>query len=284
MLPLDLESLRRWIGRTDTGFDIASPAAAALLAATLNRHSAPKEGDPLPLTWHWLYFLPPTASNDLGEDGMPRRGGFMPPVSLPRRMWAGSRIELREPIRLGDRLQRRTTIADVTAKDGRSGALVFVRVVTELATERGTALIERRDVVFRDHPSPTDPAPRPQAPPKDAPMWREEASAGPVLLFRYSALTFNAHRIHYDEMYATKVEGYPGLVVQGPLLATLLAESLDNHVSSARIGAITFRAVGAVFAEERFTIAGKSDSHKAMAWAVATGDNRMAMTAEAEIE
>jgi 3-methylfumaryl-CoA hydratase len=282
-MPLpDLDALRGWIGRTEDDSDIAAPGPAALLAATLNRDRAPAAGDQLPMMWHWLYFLSPTATQDLGEDGMPRRGGFIPPVALPRRMWAGSRIEFGDAIRLGDRLHRRTTIADINGKEGRSGALVFVRVLTEIGTERGLALVEQRDIVFRDHPPPgISPSVPPQAPLPDA-TWREETTGGAVLLFRYSALTFNSHRIHYDQPYSTEVEGYPALVVQGPLLATLLADSLGNHLPATSIRAITFRAVSAIFVDEPFAIAGAIDAHKAVVWA-AKHDDRLAMIAEAEI-
>jgi len=197
-------------------------------------------------------------------------------------MWAGSRIEIRQPIRLGDRLRRRTTIADIKGKEGRSGALIFVRVLTEIDTDRGLAIVEQRDIVFRDHPSHAASTSTPAESPAADALWREEMAAGTVLLFRYSALTFNPHRIHYDQRYSTEVEGYPALVVQGPLLATLLAEALANRLPAASIRTITFRAASAIFVDERFALAGRNDAHRAVAWA-AKGDNRVAMTAEAEI-
>jgi 3-methylfumaryl-CoA hydratase len=281
MQPPDLEALRAWIGRGETASDVAAPGPATLLAASLDRARAPQSGDPLPIAWHWLYFLPATASRDLGEDGMPRRGGFMPPVSLPRRMWAGSRIEIHDPIRLGDGLQRHTTISDVRGKEGRTGPLVFVRVTSELHTERGLALTEQRDVVFSDHAPRGTPASKPQ---QDAPsnaMWRDELSASPVLLFRYSALTFNSHRIHYDQRHTVEVEGFPRLVVQGPLLATMLAESICERVPAASIRAIAFRAVGPLFVDERFELGGRRDAHTATAWAACDGS--VAMSAEAQL-
>jgi 3-methylfumaryl-CoA hydratase len=281
-MPLpELDALRAWIGRTESESDVAALRPAMLLAATLDHDEAPKAGDPLPPTWHWLYFLSASRERDLGVDGHPRRGGFMPPVPLERRMWAGSRIELRQPIRLGETLQRRTTIANVDGKEGRSGPLVFVRVSTEIATQRGVGLVETRDIVFRDA-SPAAAASPPSArTPSDA-DWREENTADAVLLFRYSALTFNGHRIHYDQHYATAVEGYPALVVQGPLLATLLADALRRHLPDASATAIAFRAVSAIFAGEPFVIAGKREGRRATAWA-ATTQNRLAMSAEMEL-
>lgn len=281
-MPLpDLDAWRAWIGRCESESDVAAVKPAVLLAATLDHEEAPKAGDVLPPTWHWLYFLPMARARDTGEDGHPRRGGFMPPVALPRRMWAGSRIELREPMRLGETLRRRTTIADVQGKEGRSGPLVFVRVSTEIETQRGVALVEMREIVFRGHPPAGAAAPAPPEAPADA-AWREEKMADPVLLFRYSALTFNAHRIHYDERYATGVEGYPGLVVQGPLLATLLADALCRRVREGAARAITFRAVSPLCAGEPFVIAGTTRDGVASAWA-ATRDNRLAMSAGMEI-
>jgi 3-methylfumaryl-CoA hydratase len=279
-MPLpNLEPLRAWVGRMETDVDIAAVKPAVLLAATLDHDETPREGDALPPTWHWLYFLPAARQRDVGADGHPERGLFIPPVPLRRRMWAGSRIELRRPVRLGSTLQRRTTIAEVTGKEGRSGALVFVRVSTEIASEGVVALVETRDIVFRDPPAQGSASPATSDAPADA-MWREERTSDPVLLFRYSALTFNCHRIHYDWPYATEIEHYSGIVVQGPLLATLLADALRRH-ADATPAAITFRAVSPLFAGEPFVIAGKQLERGAQAWA-ATSQNRLAMTAEME--
>jgi 3-methylfumaryl-CoA hydratase len=281
MLPPDIEVLRRWIGRSETASELITERPARLLAATLDRPEMPKCGDPLPPAWHWLYFLPQTPTRDLGGDGMPPRGGFMPPVTLPRRMWAGSRIEMHDQIRLGDQVRQKTTIADVTHKSGGSGALVFVRVTTELHGERGHALTEHRDVVFSDHPRASDKQPRAGGQPTPQAMWREERRLGAVLLFRYSALTFNSHRIHFDQPYATQIEGFPGLVIPGPLLATLLAQSITSHVSAAAIRAVAFRAKAPVFADEVFEIGGRLDATSASAWALC--GRGIAMTAEAEL-
>jgi len=274
----DLEPLRAWIGRTQTESDVAAVKPAVLLAATLDDERMPRDGDPLPATWHWLYFLPAARLRETGADGHSERGQFIPPVPLPRRMWAGSRIELRRAIPLGAKLERRTTIADVSGKEGRSGPLVFVRVVTDVACDGAVALTETRDIVFRDAAPPGAlPITGPQAPADAA--WREARTTDAVMLFRYSALTFNCHRIHYDSPYATTVEGYPGLVVQGPLLATLLAHALERRHGDAK--AITFRAVSPLFAGDPFVIAGKRTDRGAQAWAM-TPDARLVMAADME--
>ena len=276
----ELSALRGWIGRTETDFDIATVKPAVLLAATLDHDQVPREGDALPPTWHWLYFLPAARSSETGPDGHPQRGHFIPPVPLRGRMWAGSRVELRLPIRLGASLQRRTTIVDVSAKEGRSGPLVFVRISTEISSDGTVALVETRDLVFRD-PAPQVVASRSRAATPGDAVWSEDKTTDPVLLFRYSALTFNSHRIHYDRPYAVDVEQYPGLVVQGPLLATLLADVLRRRYSNVTPRAITFRAVSAIFASEPFILAGRPLERGAQAWA-ASSHSGLAMSAELE--
>ncbi len=213
------EPLAAWIGRSETLHDVIGATPVRALAATLDREPAPVEtGTPLPPLWHWLYFLPLHRASEIGPDGHAKRGGFLPPVPLPRRMWAGSRFDFRAPLRVGDRVARTSTIENVASKQGRSGPLVFVTVRHELRADGGTepALVEWHDIVYRDAKTPGEAEPAPQPAPADAP-WQRELVPDDVLLFRYSALTFNGHRIHYDRRYVTEVEGYPGLVVHGPL-------------------------------------------------------------------
>jgi hypothetical protein len=179
----------------------------AALSATLDRDDpAPIAGTEVPPLWHWTYFTPLARASEIGEDGHPKRGGFLPPVPLPRRMWAGGRLEFHEPLRVGDVATRVSRIQDVNVKTGRSGSLVFVTVRHEFSTARGLVLSEEHDIVYRDAPAPGAPAPAPQAAPTGEEFAREIAP-DPVLLFRYSALTFNGHRIHYDRSYVTGVEG-----------------------------------------------------------------------------
>jgi 3-methylfumaryl-CoA hydratase len=198
----------------------------------------------LPPLWHWLYFLPLSRHSELGADGHPRRGGFLPPVPLPRRMWAGGRLRWARdnPLTVGDAIQRISRIESVTHKAGRSGDLLFVLVKHEVHNAQGLALTEEHDIVYRAAAQPGDPQPTPVAAEQGA-AWQREIVPDDVLLFRYSALTFNGHRIHYDRRYVTEVEGYPGLVVHGPLIATLLADLVRRHAPGAFMQRFEFKAV-----------------------------------------
>ena len=227
--PTDPSDLSTWIGRSETQRDVLHATPVQALSATLDHPQTPSApGDPLPLLWHWLYFLPLHPQAEIGPDGHARRGGFLPPVALPRRMWAGGRLRFERSLRVGDTVQRVSTIQNVQTKHGRSGTLVFVTVKHEVIDAHGVALHEEHDIVYRDNPVGSKVAgvaqPAPAAAPTDETFSRV-ITPDPVLLFRYSALTFNGHRIHYDRPYATEVEGYPGLIVHGPLIATLPSAS-----------------------------------------------------------
>jgi 3-methylfumaryl-CoA hydratase len=221
----DLDHLRQWIGRSTQASDIVTAQLVKGLRATLFMEiGEPKPGDAAPFTVHWCLAQPVYPMSELGPDGHPTRGGFLPPVPLPRRMWAGGELEFFEPLRVGDEVTRTSRIADVTMKTGSTGVLCFVSVDHLITTSRGAALRERQDIVYRDISSTQPSAPaKPEAPPPAA-KHRETHPADPVLLFRYSALTFNGHRIHYDRDYVTKVEGYPGLIFHGPMQAAFLVE------------------------------------------------------------
>jgi 3-methylfumaryl-CoA hydratase len=241
--------LTQWIGRSETVNDTIHPTPVRALAATLDEEGVDvATAAPLPPLWHWLYFLPMHRQSEIGPDGHAKRGGFLPPVPLPRRMWAGSQFEFHSPLRIGDRVARRSTIEDVTLKEGRSGRLVFVKVRHELHCNDSpqAALVEFHDIVYRDAKRPDDVEPPPQAAPTGAP-WQREIVPDDVLLFRYSALTFNGHRIHYDRKYVTEVEGYPGLVVHGPLIATLLMDLLRRQMPVAGVASFRFRALRPTF-------------------------------------
>ena len=268
------------MGRAETRSDEVTAAPVAALAATLDLEIPyPQTGDPLPPLWHWLYFLPFHRQSELGADGHARRGGFLPPVDLPRRMWAGGRVEFHQPLRVGETITRTSRIVEVKFKEGRSGPLVFVLVRHEIDNADGLALTEEHDIVYRDHPRPGDPAPALQASPADA-EWERVVQPDDVLLFRYSALTFNGHRIHYDRRYATEVEGYPGLVVHGPLIATLLVELLRSRI----VKKFEFRAVSPIFDIAPFSVAGKPepDGKLIRLWA-ANPSGALAMTATANV-
>ena len=268
-------NLQDWIGRSETVDDVATATPYAALAATLDWPMPaggyrPAPGTQLPALWHWLYFLPIHAQSEIGPDGHARRGGFLPPVPLPRRMWAGSNFVFHAPLHVGDALSRSSTIVDVEQKSGRSGSLVFVKVRHELRRNGSAevALTEHHDIVYRPAPSPDDIA----APPQAAPAqwdWERRIVPDDVLLFRYSALTFNGHRIHYDRQYVTGVEGYPGLVVHGPLIATLLMDLLRRNAPGATVLKFEFRAVRPSFDIDPFSVHGAraADGKSVHLWA-----------------
>ena len=257
-----LAHLQSWEGNTETLADDITAAPVRALQATLDRDDAPPaQGDALPPLWHWLYFLPQPRQSALGPDGHPLRGGFLPPVPLPRRMWAGGRLHWQpgNPLLLGDAVTRTSRIVSVQHKAGRTGDLLFVGVRHEIGNANGLALTEEHDIVYRANPQLGDMVPSPQAAPKNAQQhtgWMRDITPDDVLLFRYSALTFNGHRIHYDRRYVTGVEGYPGLVVHGPLIATLLVDLLRRQMPGARLASFEFRAVRPVFDVAPFKLHG----------------------------
>jgi 3-methylfumaryl-CoA hydratase len=281
---IDLPHLRQWIGRTETFTDSISAAPLRALAATLDRDDPrPSAGDEVPPGWHWLFFLPTPRQSEIGVDGHPRRGEYLPPVPLARRMWAGSRISWNRPLRVGGSYTRTSRIASVDCKTGQTGPLVFVNVHHEIADASGLMLVEDQDIVYRDAPKPEDTAPAGK-PETARHAWSRDLHADPVLLLRYSALTFNGHRIHYDREYATGQEGYPGLVVHGPLLATLLLDLLRRNVSDARVRAFRFRAVKPTFDTAPFAICGAYGAHDSTVdlW-IRLGDGTLVMKAAAEL-
>lgn len=264
-------SLSDWIGRQEVVHDrmVATPVKA--LNATLDHAPmAVADGSALPPLWHWLYFLPLHRQSEIGADGHAKRGGFLPPVALPRRMWAGSQFEFRSPVRVGDSVERTSTIVNVTEKEGRTGKLVFVKVRHELRCNGAAdpALVEFHDIVYREAKQPGDVEPPPQAAPTGA-AWQREIVPDDVLLFRYSALTFNGHRIHYDRKYVTGVEGYPGLIVHGPLIATLLMDLVRRQMPGAEVASFSFKAVRPTFDLHAFKVNGapQADGKTVRLWA-----------------
>jgi 3-methylfumaryl-CoA hydratase len=255
--PEVLGRLRAWEGRVETRHDEVTRAPLRALAATLDLEGLePALGAPVPALWHWLYFLPRSPQSEIGADGHPKLGGFLPPVPLPRRMWAGGRLTWHSPVRVGDCLQRTSSIVSVKHKAGRTGDLIFVVVRHEIATADKLLLTEEQDLVYRAPQQAGEPSAPAQAAPADATFWRD-LTPDPVLLFRYSALTFNSHRIHYDRPYATEAEGYPGLVVHGPLLATLLADLTRQARPDAVAKTFSFKAVRPVFDLKAFRVCGR---------------------------
>ena len=256
-----LAQLQSWQGRSEATRDAVTAAPMRALAATLDRDDpAPAPGTEVPPLWHWLYFLPHARASEIGPDGHPKRGGFLPPVPLPRRMWAGGRLswEASNPLRVGQQVQRQSTIESVKHKAGRTGELLFVLVRHRLSNADGLSLTEEHDIVYRSAAQTGEAAPAPQRPPLDGQAaWSRTIVPDDVLLFRYSALTFNGHRIHYDRKYVTEVEGYPGLIVHGPLIATLLLDLLRRQLPQAPVARFEFRAVRPTFDLHPFSVHGR---------------------------
>jgi 3-methylfumaryl-CoA hydratase len=248
--------LTQWIGRSELRADRVDQRIAQALAATLDFDPyTMKSGAELPPLWHWVYFTPNTRRSEIGSDGHPQRGGFLPPVALPNRMWAGGRLSFLQPLWVGEAVTRTSYIVRCERKVGRNGELVFVTVEHTISGKRGVCLIEEQDIVYRQ-PTPMD-TPLAGAPVEGCAEFRQPFHPDPVLLFRYSALTFNGHRIHYDQPYTTQEEGYPGLVVHGPLAATLLLEAFRTAYPTKRIRSFAFRAVGPLFETVDFDLCGQ---------------------------
>ena len=278
--PIDLQ---QWVGKTETLHDLIDPRTAAALAATLDCSAAAGHGAPLPPLWHWTYFWSVAPQAQLGADGHPERGGFLPPIELPRRMWAGGRFRFNQPLTIGAQATRTSRILSVSSKSGKSGELAFVTVQHEIGCNGAPCFTEEHDIVYRNMPPPGSVAPTPPSAPSDA-VWERVITPDPVLLFRYSALTFNGHRIHYDRRYVTGVEGYPGLIVHGPLIATLLVELLRHHLPQARLASFSFRAVSPLFDTDSFTVCGSpdADGRTVRLWAK-NASGGLAMQAEATL-
>jgi 3-methylfumaryl-CoA hydratase len=251
---LDIASLRSWIGKSAEATDLVTPRLVQSFAATFAPHLAPYAQGDAPLALHWCLAPPISPMNAIGSDGHAAKGEFLPPVPLPRRMWAGGTIETLAPLCEGDLATRRSTIGDISFKEGRTGPLCFVAVNHEIVTERGVALRERHNIVYREAAKPGDPAAAPPVPAElEAADLAWEVASSPVFLFRYSAITFNSHRIHYDHPYVTSEEGYAGLVVHGPIQATLMLNIIAT-LSPAKPIKFDYRGVSPLIAGEPFKV------------------------------
>lgn len=282
---LHLEDLKSHIGRKVTATDQLHPGPANLLRLTFGRPEPElREGDSLPAAWLALYFLPRFATAELRPDGSPRDTGVIPPMPLPRRMFAGERVRLHRVLRLGERVRRETELADISIKTGGTGTLVFVTVTSRVFGPEGLALEDERRTAFREEvkPGERNRAPRREPAPADVP-WRRRVTPDPVLLFRFSALTFNSHRIHYDRSWATEVEGYPGLVVHGPLTTTLLIDFARDQNPGRRIVGYATRARAPLFDTAPFELRGRPTDQGCELWAV-TPEGTVAMSAEVDLE
>lgn len=276
---IDVDHLRTWIGRQQHSSETLSPFPARALAATLNHARLPDVGDALSPAWHWLHFLDTPSTDGTGPDGHPHKGGFLPPIALPRRMWASGNLEFEEPLRLGERADKVSTISAVEHKSGRSGDLVFVTIEHQVHQRGRRCIREDQTVVYRAMPTGVSPLPAGEQA-ATAADWSRDVDPDPVLLFRFSALTYNAHRIHYDRDYAVHQEFYPGLVVHGPLLVLLLLDLATRH--AAPIQSIRFRAVRPTFDLGTFSVRGKLEGREVRLWS-ADHENCLGMSAVARL-
>ncbi|MDE0779640.1 MAG: acyl-CoA dehydrogenase [Alphaproteobacteria bacterium] len=276
------QDLQAWVGRTEERRDMIQVERCVALQAALNDESdALGEGDALPPLWHWLYFWDIAARSGLGRDGHPAVGGFLPPVRPARRMWAGSRVSFPGTLRLGEPAMRVSTIESVAEKSGRTGRLVFVTVRHELSGSEGLAIIDEHDIVYREVTGEGAASRSGEAAPVKS-RWSETVDPDPTLLFRYSALTFNGHRIHYDRDYARDVEGYGGLVVHGPLLATMMMALTVRSMPDRHVSCFEFRGMRPIMDTETFTVNADPESKDALTVWVANGDGDYAMRGRTE--
>lgn len=278
---IDIDYLKSWEGRTETQHDSMDPFKARALAAILNRANLPEAGDALPTGWQWLYFLATPASADIGADGHPTTGRFLPPSPLPRRMWAAGKIQNVKPVLLGQLAEKTSTVKSVDLKQGKSGNLLFVTVQHVFTQADELCITEEQNIVYRDMPTQAVPLPAGEMP-KGNSQWSRELVPDAVMLFRFSSLTYNSHRIHYDRDYAMNNEFYPGLVVHAPLLANLLAEHATSQFPSADIVDFSFRAQRPSFEGRALMLCGTRDGNKLSLWTQDT-DGFVGMKASATI-
>ena len=283
---IDLPLLKQWEGRQQLTTEVIHSRPAVAMAATLDKEAvASEQGSSLAPLWHWLYFLPDTPNAKLAEDGHPVLGDFLPPIPLSRRMWAGGRLKINKPLTIGEPVRRLSEIHSIKFKEGRSGPLVFVEVHHHFDGEFGGSLREEHDIVYRQAVESDKLGNAVKAAvkmPEQEAQWSVSVSPDPKLLFRYSALTFNTHRIHYDRRYCNDVEGYAGLVVHGPLLATLLLEEACNAIPGIDVLSFAFRAISPILDTHDFTVNGRCDGHVLSLW-IANHKGELAMKAEARI-
>jgi 3-methylfumaryl-CoA hydratase len=279
---MNFEHLPDWVGREQIAEDVASSRDAQRLAAALGRQAPPRADEPLPSCWHWTLFQPLQAGSELGPDGHPKTGEFLPPVPLPRRMFTGIEVEARQPVLVGEKVRRWSVIEAITPKEGNSGQMVFVTLRHTLESESGGHIVEKHSFVYRgaeraaaNREKPADQTERREF------AWKRDITADPVLVFRFAAATFNAHRIHYDRAYATEVERYPERLVPGRLAALLLLEELWQQ-SRRPVTSFTFQARKPIWVGEMLTLEGTAADSQNVDMRVATNSSRCAMESRAE--
>jgi 3-methylfumaryl-CoA hydratase len=281
---LDLDHLQKWKGGRETAVDYITVPGTHRLAAMLDRDDPfPKLGDPFPLGWHAILFPRIVRHSEIGPDGHPQRGDFLPPVPLPRRMFAGKRVAFHAELRVGDEVRRESVIDNIELKTGQTGQMVFVRVKTDIHCPRGLAVTEEQNIVYRDDPDPNAPPPQQQKAPEGK-QWEKVITPDPVLLFRFSALTFNGHRIHYDLPYVTGVEKYPGLIVNGGLTTLFLFELAREH-APAPVKHFSSRNVKPLFVGRPLNVCGALAADKASVKLWVTNDEgALALMADARFD
>jgi 3-methylfumaryl-CoA hydratase len=272
-----------WIGKTRITTDTISTGQLAKIAATFDRPAPSTDpGQTLPPGWHWAYFAEITPLSGIGRDGHQALGEFLPPITLPRRMWASGDLRITKPLSIGETVEKTSTILSVEEKMGRSGKLVFVRVGHDFSGNMGADMHEEHQIVYRDAPAPNAPAPTPLIP-SHTPDVSHTLSASTVQLFRYSAITFNSHRIHYDVDFCRDQEGYDGLIIHGPLTATLLMDLAQKQAPGKQLKTFTFRAISPLTHIHEFSIhATNAENGQVSVWA-SNHHGELAMTAEAEL-
>jgi len=281
MTDIDIAYLQQWVGKQENKEDDIGLFQAQALAAALDNEQLPEKGDALPPFWEWMYFLATPLSSATGADGHPDKGGFLPPVPLPRRMWAAGEVFCHQALIIGQPASRLSTIESVELKSGSTGTLVFVNVKHEISQNDQLCISQVQNIVYREQPKEKAALP-PAKPAPESFDFSKQIQPDPVLLFRYSALTYNSHRIHYDRNYAVDDELYSALVVHGPLLVTLLLELKRSHLSSSNLKKFKFRAVRPTFDDAVFSVAGKRQGDELSLWS-ADQDGALCMTISAEL-
>lgn len=277
-MDIDIDHLRSWIGRDQQDSETLTPTLVRQFNATFDREAEVQDGQAAPQLIHLCLAQPIAPMSKLGRDGHPALGGFLPPVPLPRRMWAGGSFEFHGDIRVGEPVTRRSTIRDVQLKQGRSGLLCFVTVEHEVSSDGRVVLSERQDIVYRDVALPGAPVKTPEA--AEPARQSREITPTATLLFRYSAMTFNGHRIHYDRSFATETEGYPGLIVHGPMQATMLCH-YAAELQGAKPKSFTFRSLSPIFDDANFTLNAERSEQGMRLW-TAKAAGPVAMEAQAK--
>lgn len=278
-----LESFKSYIGKKETATDVVTASAMLKFAAALGQENPPMDkGAPIPPGWYGAFFPPSHRPSQMRVDGQASGGGIVPPIPLPRRRIGGTRVAFHEPLRIGDEITRVTEIADIRIDDGPNGAMATVVERNSISSGRGLGVVEERDMVMLSEKRAEAAPSTPPAAPAEA-AWRQVIVPNPPLLFRFSAIRFNSHRIHYDRDYVTKVEKLPGLVVQSSLVSQLMIEMCRKELPAQWLASFDFKGLRQIYDTGSFTIAGNpsADGREAQLWAL-DGDGRLAMTATAK--